>query len=239
MALNGERVVVLGGTSGLGYAVATKAARAGAAVVVASSRRERVEAAVASLGEGAEGRVVDLADEANVRDFFAGVGPFDHLVYTAGESLLTGDVAATDVSAARAFFDVRLWGAFAAAKYAGPLLRPSGSIVLTTGAAGRRPHRGWAVAATLCTAMEGLTRALAIELAPIRVNVVCPGVVRTPLWRDMPEAARDAMYRDLGATLPVGRVGEAEDLAEAYLFLMRERYATGQVVVVDGGAMLV
>jgi NAD(P)-dependent dehydrogenase (short-subunit alcohol dehydrogenase family) len=95
------------------------------------------------------------------------------------------------------------------------------------------------VAASICGAMEALTRALAMELAPIRVNAVCPGVVNTELWSDMPESDRQVMYRDIGRKLPVGRVGEADDLAQAYIYLMREGYSTGQVIVVDGGAVLV
>jgi NAD(P)-dependent dehydrogenase (short-subunit alcohol dehydrogenase family) len=87
--------------------------------------------------------------------------------------------------------------------------------------------------------MEAFTRALAVELAPIRANAVCPGVVRTELWNDMTEADRDALYRDIAQSLPVGRVGEPEDIADAYLYLMREGYSTGQVIVVDGGAVLV
>jgi NAD(P)-dependent dehydrogenase (short-subunit alcohol dehydrogenase family) len=87
--------------------------------------------------------------------------------------------------------------------------------------------------------MEGLTRALAVELAPLRVNIVSPGFVRTPLWRDMAEADREAMYAAAGAQLPVGRVGEAEDLAAAYIFLMSQGFATGQSIVVDGGGVLV
>jgi NAD(P)-dependent dehydrogenase (short-subunit alcohol dehydrogenase family) len=87
--------------------------------------------------------------------------------------------------------------------------------------------------------MEALTRALAVELAPIRVNAVCPGTVRTELWSGMAESARETMYRDAALRLPVGRVGEADDLAETYLYLMREGFSTGQVLVVDGGAVLV
>ena len=88
--------------------------------------------------------------------------------------------------------------------------------------------------------MEALTRALAVELAPIRVNAVCPGVVKTELLgRHGGARSKRAMYRDIGRKLPVGRVGEADDLAEAYLYLMRESYSTGQVIVVDGGAVLV
>jgi NAD(P)-dependent dehydrogenase (short-subunit alcohol dehydrogenase family) len=87
--------------------------------------------------------------------------------------------------------------------------------------------------------MEALTRALAVELAPIRVNAVCPGVVRTELWSDMTESDRDALYRDVAQSLPVGRVGEPEDIGQAYVYLMREGYSTGQMIVVDGGAVLV
>jgi NAD(P)-dependent dehydrogenase (short-subunit alcohol dehydrogenase family) len=87
--------------------------------------------------------------------------------------------------------------------------------------------------------MEGLARALAVELAPIRVNIVSPGVVRSPLWTNMAEADRNALYRDMAERLPVGHVGEVEEIAEAYLYLMRQSYGTGQVLVVDGGAVLV
>src|SRR3954447_6753484 len=87
--------------------------------------------------------------------------------------------------------------------------------------------------------MEGLTRALAVELAPVRVNIVSPGVVRSPLWAEMAEADREALYRGIAAGTPVGRVGEPAEVAEAYLYLMRQTYGTGQVLVVDGGAVLV
>ncbi len=84
-----------------------------------------------------------------------------------------------------------------------------------------------------------LTRSLAVELAPIRVNAVAPGVVRSPLWDGIPEQQREAMYAEHGRKLLVGRVGEPEDMAEAYLFLMRERFITGEVIDVDGGTSLV
>ena len=112
-------------------------------------------------------------------------------------------------------------------------------MVLTTGIAGQRPLPGTTVAASLCGAMESLTRALALELAPIRVNVVSPGVVRTELWRDMTEEDRRGLFESSAAALPVGRVGTPEDVAEAYLYLMRGGYSTGSVVVVDGGGLLV
>ena len=235
MSLNGRRIVILGGTSGIGLATAKAAQREGAFVVVASSRQQRVDRALASLESGAEGHVVDLSDEAQVREFFEHIGAFDHLVYTAGETLQLETLDAVQLDHARGFVNIRFWGAFMAVKYGSPHIRAGGSITLTSGVAGLRPHKGWTVAASICGAMEALTRALAVELAPIRVNAVCPGVVRTELWNDMTESNRDALYRNVAQSLPVGRVGEPEDLAHAYVYLMREGYSTGHVIVVDGG----
>jgi NAD(P)-dependent dehydrogenase (short-subunit alcohol dehydrogenase family) len=237
MTLEGKRVVVLGGSSGIGFATAQAAAKQGAAVVIASSRQARIDKALATLPSGSEGRVVDLANEAAVRRLFADLGLFDHLVFTAGETLQLGLLADIDIAAARGFFDLRYWGAFTAAKYGSANIRPGGSIVFTSGIAGQRPRSGWALGASICSAMEGLTRALAIE--PIRVNIVSPGVVATPLWAEMAEADREALYRQAGEKLPVGHIGEAAEIAEAYLYLMDQSYATGQVLVVDGGAVLV
>jgi NAD(P)-dependent dehydrogenase (short-subunit alcohol dehydrogenase family) len=238
MTLQGKRIVVLGGSSGIGLAVAQAAAREGAAVVIASSRRARVEEALKTLPEGAEGHALDLTDEPAVRALFAGLGRFDHLVFTAGESLQLDRLASTEVEAARRFFGLRYWGAYVATKYGSSSIREGGSIVFTSGIAGQRPRPGWSVAASICAAMEGLTRALAVGLAPIRVNIVSPGIVKTPLWAGMAETDREALYQQTAERLPVGHVGEAAEIAETYLYLMRQSYATGQVLVVDGGAVL-
>ncbi|MFJ4790273.1 SDR family oxidoreductase [Streptomyces sp. NPDC088794] len=239
MSVQGQRIVVIGGTGGIGLAVAEAAVQEGADVVVASRRQESVDAALKRLPGGAEGHVLDAADEDSVRGFFARVGAFDHLVYTAGESILMGSLAESDLGRARRFLDTRLWGAYTAVKHGAPSIRPGGSVVLTTGTAGQRPMPGTTVAASLCGAMESLTRALALELAPVRVNVVSPGVVRTELWRDLAQEDREGLYASTAASLPVGRVGEPADIAEAYLYLMRGGYSTGSVVTVDGGGTLV
>jgi NAD(P)-dependent dehydrogenase (short-subunit alcohol dehydrogenase family) len=126
-----------------------------------------------------------------------------------------------------------------AAKYGCSHIRAGGSIVLTSGLAGERPRAGWSLAASVCSAMEGLTRALAVELAPIRVNIVSPGMVKSPLWANMPESDREALYRQTGDRLPVGHVGDVYEIAQAYLYLMQQTYGTGQVIGVDGGGALV
>ncbi len=239
MSLTGKRVVVLGGTSGLGFAAAEAAARAGAGVVIASGTAERVARSLAVLPQGVEGHVADLTDEAQVSALFERIGAFDHLIYTAGDPLMLGPLATTSLAEARRAFEVRFWGAMAAVKYGSPQIRPGGSIVLTMGIAAARPREGWVVPASILGAMEAMTRALAVELAPIRVNIVSPGVVKTALWDPLPEEAREALYRDVGAQLLVGRVGEAQEVAETYLYLMRQSFSTGQVIVVDGGGVLV
>jgi NAD(P)-dependent dehydrogenase (short-subunit alcohol dehydrogenase family) len=239
MTLKEKRIVVLGGSSGIGLATAKAAAQEGAQVVIASSRRARIDEALSTLPTGAEGHALDLADADAIQALFARLGTFDHLIFTAGETLQLGSLASTDVQAARRFFGLRYWGALLAAKYGSRNIREGGSIVFTSGIAAKRPRAGWALGASICAAMEGLTRALAVELAPIRVNIVSPGVVRTPLWANMIEADRQALYRQTAEELPVGHVGEAAEIAEAYLYLMRQSYGTGQVVIVDGGAVLV
>ncbi|MGB8987335.1 MAG: SDR family oxidoreductase [Candidatus Sulfotelmatobacter sp.] len=237
--LQHKRVVVLGGSSGIGFEVARQAATQGARVIIASSSAERLQKAVESIGGDAEGQAVDVSDERAVATFFSKLGAFDHLVFTAGDSLQLHDLAATDLQQARSAFELRYWSALAAVKYGSPHIRKEGSIVLTTGIAGQRPRKGWVIAASVCGTIEALTRALAVELAPIRVNAVSPGLVRTNLWQSMTAAERESLFERVGKSLPVGRVGEAYDVAQAYLFLMQEGFSTGQTVVVDGGTVLV
>jgi NAD(P)-dependent dehydrogenase (short-subunit alcohol dehydrogenase family) len=234
-----KRVVIVGGSSGIGLAVAEEAASQGADVVIVSSKAERVQEAIQSIGGEARGQVVDVSDEGAVESFFKKLGAFDHLVFTAGDSLHLHQLALTDLKQARRAFELRYWSALATVKYGSPQIRKGGSIVLTTGVAGQRPHSGWVIAASVCGTIEALTRALAIELAPIRVNAVSPGVVRTNLWQNMSSSERELLYESVGKSLPVGRVGEAHDIAQAYLFLMKEGFGTGQTVVVDGGTVLV
>jgi len=236
--LEGKRVVVLGGSSGIGFGVAKAAAKEGAKVVVGSSQKKRVDEAVSML-PGAEGHVVDLSQASAIEALFGKLGAFDHLVYTAGESLTLGSIDNLSEDAMKKRFDIRFWGAFFSAKYGYANIREGGSIVFTSGTAGRRPRPGWALAASGCSAIEGLTRGLAVDLAPIRVNLVCPGAVVTPLWDSLPEAARKQLFESAAARLPVQHVADSDEVASAYTYLMKQTFSTGEVVVVDGGGVLV
>lgn len=238
MELQGQRVVVLGGTSGIGLATAQAAAQRGAEVTVVSRNQASVDRALAQLPPGSHGRAADLTSPDLVRGLFGELGSVDHLVFTAGEPLALMNLDSLDLDQAREFFALRYFGALAAVQAAVPHLRPGGSITLTTGTAGSRPGPGWAVAASICGAIEALTRALAVELGPIRVNAVRPGVVRSPLWAQLTETGREQLYRERAAAVPLQRIGEPADIARAYLYCITQPFATGSVITVDGGSVL-
>ncbi len=238
--LQNQHVVVIGGSSGMGRATAALAAREGARVTVASREPAKLGAMLAELGGKTAGRKLDVTDEAAVRAFFADIDPIDHLVITAhASSVVTGAIAtleAMTADAAAAFMRTKFWGPFLAAKHARPKLAERGSITFFSGAAGARkllPNHT-AIGATN-GAVEAFARQLAREIAPRRVNVVAPGLVRTPTYDALPEAAREAMYANYAKTSLVGRVGTPEDIAHAVLFLMTNGFMTGAILEIDGG----
>ncbi|MCY0887769.1 MAG: SDR family oxidoreductase [Alicyclobacillaceae bacterium] len=175
--------------------------------------------------------------EESIRDFFAQVGKFHHLVVTAGETPMGGFVT-TSVEAAKAVFDSKFWGQYMSAKIAAPSIAEGGSITFFSGSFSRRPASGAAALAATNAAVEGLTRALAVELSPLRVNCIAPGLVVTPMYDGMDKTSRDEMFAQVGASLPAKRVGQPEDIAETALYLMKSRFTTGTVVQIDGGALL-
>jgi NAD(P)-dependent dehydrogenase (short-subunit alcohol dehydrogenase family) len=239
MSLTNQRVVVIGGTSGIGLATAHAAVEAGAQVIIASSRQSSIDAALGELSADTIGRAFDVLDTRAVQAFFDEVGEFDHLAYTAGESLSLMPVDGMDIDQARGFFQVRFFGALSTVSTASEHIRPGGSITLTSGSARTRPGAGWSVASSLCGATTSLAGALAIELAPLRVNVVEPGIIRSPLWSGMSPEDQQAMYDQQAELLPVGRVGEVDDVAQAFLYSMTQSFMTGTSIPVDGGALLV
>ena len=236
MSLDDKRVVVIGGGSGIGFAVAELARGLGAEVVIASSRAATVEAAVKRL-TGATGRIVDLRDEAGVAAFFQELGAFDHLAITAGDwgGAMFAPTAEIDLAQARDGLTVRFWGALAATKHCCRTITQDGSITLTSGMLAHRPMKGAPIATAVGGAVEHLTRGLAIDLAPVRVNAVCPGIILTDhVTQTMPEATLQAFV----ASQPVPRAGSPTEAAKAYIYLMLNGYATGQILPVDGGGLV-
>ncbi|TDO73197.1 NAD(P)-dependent dehydrogenase (short-subunit alcohol dehydrogenase family) [Flavobacterium chryseum] len=237
--LKGKKVVIIGGSSGIGLATAKLAASKGAQIIIISSKQQRIDNALQEIKSESIGYAIDVTDGLQVKKLFEKIGSFDHLIFTAGENLILANVEDTSLEDARNYFNIRYWGAFAAVKYATPFINSKGSIVLTSGIASNRPNKGWGLGASICAAMEGFTRAMAMELAPIRVNIVSPGVVKTALWNGISESDRENMYANIGSNLPVKRVGEAEDIAKTFLYLLEQEYGTGQTLIIDGGTSLV
>lgn len=236
LALEHKRVVIIGGASGIGFAVAELAHGLGARVVLGSSREDNVRAAVGRL-TGAVGHRVDLKHETSVAAFFEAVGAFDHLAITAGDWNIAMRVATKDVdlATARALLEVRFWGALAAAKHATSRIAHDGSITLTSGLLVHRPQKAMAVAVAMGGAVEHLARGLAVDLAPVRVNAVCPGLIMTEhVATSYPAHLVEAMV----GPLPIPRAGTPTEAAQAYVYAMQNRYLTGQVLAVDGGGLL-
>lgn len=213
--------VVIGGTGGIGRAVA-EALRA---------RPGRVEA----VGR-AEG--VDIAQPDTVSAFFARLGPVDHVVVTAGSQAPGGHFTDVHPASAKAAFDIKFWGSLAVAREAARAIRPGGTLTLTSGFVARRTVPGTYVKAAMNAAIEAVAKVLARELAPLRVNVVSPGLTDTTAYRDMAPEARAAMLARAAATLPAGRHGRPEDIAQAYLFAIDNPFVTGSVIDIEGGALI-
>lgn len=234
----GKTVIVIGGGSGIGLACAEAAYGAGASVAIAGRSPEKLEAARARLGDGVGIFPLDVADEGSVRGLFEGFESLDHLLVTAAETR-TADIGESEVESLLPTLDTRVWGGYYAAKHAAPRMGEGASITFFSGLSSRRPYSGSSVISASCGAIEALSRALALELAPIRVNTIRPGIVETPLLDGFYGEGRDEFLQNLADRLPVGRVGTPADVADAAMFLMGNGFVSGTVLQIDGGGSLV
>ncbi|EJU04234.1 short-chain dehydrogenase/reductase SDR [Dacryopinax primogenitus] len=239
-------VVLVGGTSGIGYSVAQASLEHGARVIISSSTQAKVDAAVKRLlavnplFEGkVSGSTLNAKDVKSVEAFWDKVGKFDHLVWTAGDSLLTNFMD-EDLETQKATFDVRFWGPVLSAKYAYKkgLFNPGASVTMSVGTVVRKPAKGWAMIAAVTGAVESITRGLAVELAPIRVNTVAPGGVDTELWGHMPADVKAGFMKGFADHSLVQHTATPDEIAESYLFLMKCTNMTGKTIDVEGGALL-
>jgi NAD(P)-dependent dehydrogenase (short-subunit alcohol dehydrogenase family) len=235
--LQGQRIIVLGGSSGIGQSTAKTLATEGADVIIASRSTEKLWRAAEAIGHPVLSQVLDISDGQQVETFFRKAEPFDHLVITAATAV-AGNFIDLDVAEARRFFDSKFWGPYMAARAAVPKIRTGGSITFFAGAASHRGSPGFSCGSTINAAIETLSKTLAVELAPIRVNTISPGYVRTPALDELmdPETLT-AMLKEVEKAIPVHRIGTPDEIAHAVLFLIENTYTTGTVLFVDGGLL--
>ncbi|WP_423381654.1 SDR family oxidoreductase [Burkholderia sp. LMG 32019] len=237
-ALDGAHVVVFGGSSGIGLEAAAAAKAKGASVTLVGRTRAKLESAAQAIG-GARIAVADIADRHAVQAVFDTLTRVDHLVVTAGQ-FIAGKLNETDPDHLLAALQERIAGPVYAIRAALPRMPASGSIVLTGGQLSDRPAaQGTSVIAAAVRGVEALAQSLALELKPIRVNVVAPGFVETPLYDAFGPDARDTILAGAAAALPGGRVGRADEVGEAIAFLMGNGFMNGEILHIDGGGRLV
>lgn len=237
-----ERVLIAGGSSGMGLALAEQLLREDCAVTIVGRTDEKLRAAQKRLGNAPQLSCIaaDITQEAQVAGLFAQCGSLEHIVCTAAD--IGGAyqlLPAIDPSVVRKAMDSKLLAPLLLAKHGAPMLQSGGSITFTSGIAYCRPAARGSVVAAINGGLNSLTYALAVELAPIRVNAVSPGWVDSPIWEFVAGAAKAEMLDGMAKRLPAGRVGHVDDIADAICFLMRNRFATGSVLHVDGGHRLV
>jgi len=233
MMLTGKKVVVVGGSSGIGLATAELAKSKGADVIIASHNPDRLNAAATKLGVTAI--AADVTSDDSIASLFKKCGPVDHVVLTAAQ-LRSGPFKTVAMEDVRSTMESKFWGAWRVAKSAD--IRAGGSLTLVTGFLSVRPRPNSAIVGAANGALESLARSLALELAPVRVNAVSPGIIDTPIRAAMPEEARKDMLAKTAAALPVGRVGTGDDIARQILAFMTIGFATGSIVYLDGGALI-
>ncbi len=240
--IEGAEIVIVGGSSGMGLALARRLLSEGAHVTIAGRTAAKLQAACEALDDhqGLSTAVLDLTREGEVAAFFADRARVDHIVSTAadidGAYQLLPDI---QISAAQRVVESKFYGPLLLAKHGAARLPPSGSITYTSGVAAYRPAARGSVVAAVNAALEGLVRALAVELAPLRINAVSPGWVATPIWKSVAGDAAKARLDAMAERLPVGRVGQPEDIADAIRFLIGNGFATGTILHVEGGHRLV
>ncbi len=235
MNFQGQHIVILGGSSGIGKEIARQVIRRGATAHVIGRSRERLTQCADELGREATTHQADIANEADVKRVFGEIPRIDHLVTTAADLTFKPFLDLTDSDIAK-MLGSKFWGPIYAVRHAARQMARDGSITFFSGVAAYKGSPGASIVAMLNAGLEGFMRTLAVELSPIRINVVSPGIVDTPIWDQMSQETKTTYFNEVARSLPVKRVGTPEDLAQAALSLMENGFISATVFHVDGGA---
>lgn len=236
MSLNQQRILIIGGSSGMGLASAQRLVQSGAEVFINGRDAARLESAARTMGGRAVAIAADFTDPKALAALMGRVGRLDHLVLAAGGGAAWGPFAQVSAQALRKAFELKLMGYWQSLQAALPILRADGSVLMLTGAASRVAMNGTAGLAAVNGGITQMAQTLARELAPLRVNVISPGLVDTPAYDGMPADAKAGMFAGAAKSLPVGRTGCSEDIAAAVEMLLANTFATGVLLDIDGGA---
>lgn len=234
--LDGQRLLVVGGSGGIGSAIAASAHRKGAEVVLAARSFKRLIKAAEKVGPGTTLHQMDILDEAMVSDVLHEIGRVDHVAVAAGQAV-AGTLLEVDEGDILASVQSKLLGPIRVLKAV--QIRPGGSVTLVSGALARRPLPGRAVISAINAAVEALTRGLALDFAPTRVNCLSPGLTRTGAYDPLPVLERQAMFEQAAESLPTGCIVEPHHIGDLAAQIMATPSMTGAVVDVDGGFRLV
>ena len=235
MKLTDQTLVVIGGTSGIGLATAHAAVEAGARVTIAGRDPDKLALAVAGLGDAARGESIDAADRDALDAFFARTGRIHHLVIAASGGVGSGPFATLARGDLTRGFDGKFWVQWQCAQAALPYMSEQASITFVIANSARMANPGTSGLAAINGALAAMVLPLAHELGPVRVNAVSPGVIDTPWWDRHPDALKQGIFGQIIASVPVRRIGRADEVADAILFLAGNGYVTGVILDVDGG----
>lgn len=229
--------IIFGGSSGIGLATAEALVKEDAHVTIAGRSEQKLLMAQERLGSKVTRRALDIAQEENVASLFASIADLDGIVCTAGETP-PGSIDDVDTSVAKHGFDAKFWGQYFIVKHGRKKLNSHGSIVLSSGVFSVRPTKNVSILAAVNGALEGFVRAMAVELAPIRINLLAPGFIDTPRLQKVSAKNAQAFSERLERDVPLKRVGEPQEAAHSMLYLLSNGYVTGSTLYLDGGISL-